>query len=71
MEGLIYLNKKSKKLYKVVSEVIDTTNERDGTLCILYHFIEDSSKLFVREKKEFLEKFILLKDNRYADSVHY
>lgn len=54
MKSNKYRNKKNGKIYIVVSEVIDCTNERDGTICILYN---DGKKLFVREKKEFLEKF--------------
>jgi len=54
MKNNKYRNKKNGKIYIVISEVIDCTNERDGTICILYN---DGKKLFIREKKEFLEKF--------------
>lgn len=54
MKNYKYRNKKNGKTYIVLGEVIDCTNERDGTLCILY---TDEKKVFVREKKEFLEKF--------------
>lgn len=54
MKSYKYRNKKNGKIYIVLGEVIDCTNERDGTLCILY---TDEKKVFVREKKEFLEKF--------------
>lgn len=49
-----YINKKNGKIYIVIGKVIDCTNERDGTICILYN---DGKKLFVREKNEFFEKF--------------
>ena len=49
-----YRNKKNGKIYIVLGEVIDCTNERDGTVCILY---TDEKKVFVREKNEFFEKF--------------
>ena len=54
MKSNKYRNKKNGKIYIVFGEVIDCTNERDGTICILYN---DGQKLFVREKKEFFEKF--------------
>lgn len=49
-----YRNKKNGKIYIVLGEVIDCTNERDGTICVLY---DDRQRLFVREKNEFFEKF--------------
>lgn len=49
-----YRNKKNGKIYIVIGKVIDCTNERDGTICILYN---DGQKLFVREENEFFEKF--------------
>lgn len=60
MKSNKYRNKKSGEIYIVLGEVIDCTNERDGTICILYN---DSKKLFVREKKEFLEKFEKVESN--------
>lgn len=54
MKSNKYRNKKSGEIYIVLGEVIDCTNERAGTICTLYN---DGKKLFVREKKEFLEKF--------------
>ena len=54
MKNHKYRNKKNGKTYTVLGEVVDCTNERDGTLCILYTY---GDKLFVREKKEFFEKF--------------
>ena len=46
-----YRNKKNGKIYIVLGEVFDCTNEK---VCILYN---DGQKLFVREKNEFFEKF--------------
>lgn len=60
MKSNKYRNKKSGEIYIVLGEVIDCTNERDGTICILYN---DGKKLFVREKKEFLEKFEKVESN--------
>lgn len=54
MRNCKYRNKKNGKTYIVLGEVVDCTNERDGTICILYN---DGLKLFVREKNEFFEKF--------------
>lgn len=54
MKNYKYRNKKNGKIYIVLGKVTDCTNERDGTVCILY---TDETKLFVREKTEFFEKF--------------
>jgi hypothetical protein len=54
MKSKKYRNKKNGKIYIVLGEVIDCTNERDGTICVLYN---DGQKLFVKEKNEFFEKF--------------
>lgn len=54
MKSNKYKNKKNGKIYIVLGTVIDYTNEREGTICILYN---DGKKLFVREKNEFFEKF--------------
>jgi hypothetical protein len=59
MKNHKYRNKKNGKVYIVLGEVIDCTNERDGTVCILY---TDEKKLFVREKNEFFEKFEKVKE---------
>lgn len=59
MKNNKYRNKKNGKIYIVLGEAIDCTNKRDGTICILYN---DGKKLFVREKKEFFEKFEKVKE---------
>lgn len=55
----LYVNKKSGKLYDLCSEIelINTTNAQDGQKMLLYASLDDE-KLFVREKEEFLAKFI-------------
>lgn len=58
-------NKKTGILYCVLEEGFDTTNERDGLPVIIYNRKKDPvtihqiflSPWFVREKKEFMEKF--------------
>lgn len=48
-------HKKTGNKYQVISdEAIDCTNERDGTLAVIYY---RDGLFFVREKAEFLEKF--------------
>lgn len=54
MKNYKFRNKKNGKIYMVLGEVSDCTNERDGTVCILY---TDEKKVFVREKKDFFKKF--------------
>jgi hypothetical protein len=54
----IYRNKKTKGLYKIVSKnVINSTNDADGQMMILYTDREET--LFVRESQEFKLKFYL------------
>lgn len=54
MKSNKYRNKKNGKIYIVLGEVTYYTNKQEGTICILYN---DGKRLFVREKKEFFEKF--------------
>lgn len=46
--------KTGKEYTRALREVIDCTNERDGTRCVLY---TDGENLYVREASEFREKF--------------
>ena len=55
-KNTIWINNKNGKEYTVLGEAIDCTNERDGLEVIVY---EIEGKQFVREKKEFTEKFHL------------
>lgn len=48
-------NKKNKQLYEVLFSATDATNSREGEKVIVYR--NDKGKLFVRELKEFYEKF--------------
>ena len=50
----IYKNKKKQTLYQVVGSCINCTNAQDGQNMILY---TDGKMMFVREEKEFYEKF--------------
>ncbi|MDR3258519.1 MAG: DUF1653 domain-containing protein [Fusobacteriaceae bacterium] len=54
-------NNKKNTFYIVLNEGIDCTNERDGLIVVVYQAKENSSLLFVREKKEFLDKFTFIK----------
>lgn len=54
--GTLYKNKKNNLIYEVVDEVINCTNDRDGQRMHLYK-PANKNLLFVREKKEFHEKF--------------
>ena len=53
-----YRNIKNGNVYCVVNQAIDCTNERDGTEVIIYYPESNKDFLCVREKKEFLVKFI-------------
>lgn len=53
--GERYRNKKTGKIYWIVAKgVINATNNNDGQIMIMY---EDDEHIFVREEKEFYEKF--------------
>lgn len=65
----IFQNKKTKKFYKLLGTVINTTNAQDGQIMFVYSSLEDiiedvyeTRKVFVRERQEFLEKFELVED---------
>lgn len=53
--GKTAIHKKTGNIYQIIStDVIDCTNERDGTKDVLY---TREGLYFVREYKEFMEKF--------------
>lgn len=61
-----YRHKKTGKLYQVADtmgflKVINTTNAQDGQEMVMYLDPKKPNKIFVREKKEFEEKFTLFK----------
>ena len=51
---ILYKNKKTGNVYIKLGTVIDCTNERDGVVSVLYTRDE---QMFVREEKEFNDKF--------------
>lgn len=61
----IYKHKKTGKLYQVGGfpgiSVINTTNAQDGQEMVMYIDPKNPKKIFVREKKEFNEKFELVR----------
>ena len=56
-----FRNIKNGNVYIVLNQGIDCTNERDGTEVIVYYPEDKKDFLCVREKKEFLVKFIEIK----------
>jgi len=54
MKGL-FIHKKTGNVYQVVGECLNCTNAQDGQEMVIY---AKDGKTFVREKREFLEKFI-------------
>jgi hypothetical protein len=57
-----YVNIKNKKIYVVCDYIcINTTNDNDGQTMVLY---TNGQTLFVRERKEFDEKFKGLKEEK-------
>lgn len=56
-----YKNKKSGKTYILLAHAIDSTNERNGLPVIIYCPDDNEHSIYVREEKEFFEKFELIK----------
>lgn len=52
-----WIHKKTGNLYVVDGIVLNATNDRDGQLMAMYHSIDNTNMIFVRELKEFLTKF--------------
>lgn len=52
----IYTNKKTGNLCMYKGKTINTTNDNDGQIMVMYSRISDR-KLFVKEEKEFFEEF--------------
>lgn len=50
---------KTGNIYEVIGEAINATNANDGEIVVIY---KKDTKIFVREKKEFYEKFQLKGD---------
>ena len=67
----IFQNKKTKKFYKLLGTVINTTNAQDGQVMFVYVPLkqeeEEINLTFVRERKEFLEKFELIEEVDYEE----
>jgi len=57
--GTLYRNKKTGRTYQIVAMGTDCTNSRDGTEVVIYHDVEHEygAQTFVREAKEFFNKF--------------
>jgi hypothetical protein len=52
-------NRKNGLVYVVLKEhVSNATNSRDGEIMVLYHTLGRDTELYVREKGEFLDKFV-------------
>lgn len=58
-----YRHIKSGKIYEIIGEAINATNDRDGQMVVIYrqHFTEKklakNEKIYVRDIVEFYEKF--------------
>ena len=56
----LYRNKKTGNIYRKLAIGVDHTNERDGTLVVIYCPDDNEHTIFVREENEFEEKFEML-----------
>lgn len=57
---MIYRHKKTNRIYEVLRFVVNATNAQNGQDMVLYRQFdlpEPISQVYVREKKEFEEKF--------------
>ena len=55
--GASFIHIKTQNKYTIVGSAIDATNERDGLAVVVYR--NNQGALFVRDKQEFLTKFVL------------
>jgi hypothetical protein len=55
---VLYRNHKNGKLYRWIADAVDCTNARDGTAVVVYCPLEQPDVICVRERSEFLAKFI-------------
>lgn len=58
-----YKNKKSGGVYIRLANGIDATNSRDGLPVIVYCPEDNGNSIFIRDEKEFYEKFEIIKDS--------
>ena len=61
---MIFRNKKTGVMYDVCDDlgIINATNDQDGQKMILYADAKTGEHVYVREKKEFFEKFEKMED---------
>lgn len=48
---------KTGKIYRLLAHAIDSTNSRDGMAYIVYCPDDDENTIYVRDKREFFDKF--------------
>lgn len=68
--GFYYINNKTGEFYKVINYVINATNSNDGQTMVLYEKVHHSESLYVREIREFREKFTLISDNDFQEMMN-
>lgn len=56
-----FINNKNKRRYIILAYAISATNSNEGEEMVVYFDEKDRSKIFVREQKEFNEKFTIIK----------
>ena len=64
---MTYIHKKTGKLYEMDMTVINATNAQDGQVMVLYH--NYMGKYFVREAREFFQKFKPANENDEKDLI--
>lgn len=55
------IHKKTGSRYIYIQTAIDCTNERDGTMVVIY--MNNKGQVFVREQREFWQKFMNVENN--------
>lgn len=55
-----YIHKKNGKIYRLLAAGTDCTNSRDGVAVAVYCPDDNGQEIYVRERKEFEEKFELI-----------
>ncbi|NOT12199.1 MAG: hypothetical protein HOP23_10280 [Methylococcaceae bacterium] len=60
---MLFTHDKTGKIYRLLAHGIDCTNSRDGTGIVIYCTDDNEHTIFVRETKEFHDKFTIVTPN--------
>ncbi len=72
MKSKTCIHDKTDNLYVIINDnIINSTNNSDGEVMVLYKRLDDSGDWYVREKSEFINKFTLTNNIRFLENWRY